>query len=496
MTAVPSTAVSRVIGIDVNYVNLKGDVTFLPIRIAVIGQGTTALNSSYSTTKEIVTSAKYVGDNYGYGSPLHLAVKELLPPNGGGVGIIPVTIFPLKDDGSGVAETATITPTGAQTAQQTYYIKINNIKSKEFTLAVSASVADATAAITTAINSVIDMPVIAVDGSTVVNLTAKWKGASSGALVIEVVGTESGISFATAVAGVGATNPDVTTALDQIGNIWETFVLNCMNIDDTDTLDLFKDFFEPRWGATVRKPAIVFTGTNEASQTTAIVIPEARKAERINCQLVAPGSDNLPFVIAAAQLVPIAVIAQDNPPVDYVGQQISSIIGGLDSEQWTQTERQAAVIGGSSTVEIVDNVVQLVDTVMMYHPTGEDPPAYRWVNDIVKNWQVLFNLQLIFAGDSWVGAPLIPDDQPTTNPRAKKPKSAKTAIYGMLESLALEAIISDPETAKSTVVANISSTNPRRLDVSFTYQISGNTTIISITANWGFYFGTKSIVEV
>lgn len=496
MVAVPDSAVSRVIGIETNFVNLRGAVKFLPIRIAVIGQGTTALNASYNTTKKAVTTAKYVGDNYGYGSPLHLAVNELLPPNGGGVGNIPVTIFPLKDDGSGVAETATITPTGAQTAQQTYYVKINNIRSKSFVLAVGASVADATLAITTAINSVLNMPVIAADGTTVVNLTAKWKGASSGNLVIEVVGTEAGIAFATAVAGVGAVNPDVTTALDQIGNIWETFVLNCMDIDDTDTLDLYTDFFEPRWGPTIRKPALVFTGTNEASQATAIVIPEARKTERINAQLVAPGSHNLPFVIGAAQLAKIAVIANSNPPVDYVGQQCTTIEAGLDSEQWSQAERQAAVLGGSSTIEVVDNVIEMLDTITFYHPSGEDPPAYRWVNDVVKVWQVLFNLSLIFEADEWKGAPLIPDEDATVNPKAKKPKSAKTAIFTMLDSLSLEAIISDPETAKKTVTAKISDTNPRRLDVDFTYQISGNTHIISVTANWGFYFGPQTIIGV
>jgi phage tail sheath gpL-like len=497
-TAVPDSAVSRVVGIKTNFVNLRGAVKFLPQRIAVFGQGSTASQASYATTKKIVTSAKEVGDTYGYGSPLHLAVKELLPPQGGGVGIIPVTIFPLKDEAGAVATTGSITPVGTQTAQKTYYILVNNIKSKEFTLAVNATVADAVGAIVTAINSVINMPVVAsnVGPDTSVGLEAKWKGASGNDIQVEVVGTEAGIVFTTLVNSDGATNPVITSALAQVANVWETLILNCMNKSDTTTLDLFRDFFEPRWGPTVKKPAMVFTGETEADQATAITIPEARKAERINGQLVAPGSKNLPFVVAAAQLAKIAVVANGNPPVDYAGQQCFSITPGTDAEQWDYIKREAAVVGGSSAIEVVDNVIEMSDTTTFYHPTGEKPPAYRFANDIQKVWQVLFNLALIFEADEWKGAPLIPDDQPTVNPLAKKPKSAVTAIGAMLDSLGLEAIVSDPAAAKKTIVAAIDDGNPRRLNVSFTYQISGNTGIISIDANWGFFFGTAQVVEV
>ncbi len=493
MVAVAESAVSRVVGIETKFVNLRGGVRFLPMRIAVFAQGSTASQASYSNNKAIVTSAKEVGDTYGYGSPAHLTVNELLPPNGGGVGIIPVTLFPLDDDGSAVIATGTITPVGVQTAAQTYQIKVNNILSKAFTLAVDATVADAVAAGVVAINSVINMPVIAVDTtSTVITLTSKWKGASANGIKVEVVGTEAGIVFTTVNPFGGATNPDITAALAQVGNIWETLVLNCLDIADTTTLDLYRDFFEPRWGATVKKPAMVYTGTSEADQATAIVIPEARKAERINRQRVAPGSDNLPFVIAAAQLAKIAVVANDKPPFDYAGQQCTTLTPGTDAEQWDHIEREAAVVGGSSTIEVVDNVIEISDSVGFYHPTGEEPPAYRFDNDVVKVWQVLFNLALIFEADDWKGAPLIPDEDPTTMPGAKKPKDAKTAIYTMLDSLGLNAIISDPAAAKKTVEANISGTNPRRLDVSFTYQISGTTGIISITANWGFFFGSQA----
>ena len=60
--------------------------------------------------------------------------------------------------------------------------------------------------------------------------------------------------------------------------------------------------------------------------------------------------------------------------------------------------------------------------------------------------------------------------------------------------MGLEAIISDPDTAKGTIVAVISSTNPKRLDVTYTVALSGNTNIISIDFYFGFYFGPAPVV--
>ena len=59
----------------------------------------------------------------------------------------------------------------------------------------------------------------------------------------------------------------------------------------------------------------------------------------------------------------------------------------------------------------------------------------------------------------------------------------------LIDQLALEAIISDPASAKATTLAQISVSNPKRLDITSTMSISGNTNIISVDFDWGFYFG-------
>lgn len=495
-SAVDASAVARVLGIATIFKDLRaGSIVYLPQRIAVIGQGSTA--ATYSTTKAQVTSAFEVGSTYGFGSPLHLAVDELLPSNGDGVGTIPVTVYPLVDDGAGVAAGGTITPSGAATGAASFVVRINNINSGQFVVASGDSVATICTAITSAVAAAINLPMTATDNATNVGLTSKWKGASANDLVVEVVATSedlSGISFGIVQPTGGLVNPDITAALGQMGNVWESLVLNCLNISDTTTLDLLKTEGEGRWGALVRKPFVAFTGNTATTVSAATTVSDARKTDRINAQLVAPASNDLPLVVAARQLARIAVVANNNPPRDYGSQQATGLVAGADGSQWDYVERDSAVKKGSSTIEVRDGVVNLSDIVTFYHPDGDPIPAYRYVCDVVKLQNILFNFDLTFANAEWDGAPLIPDDQPTTNRSARKPKNAVAAIAAVVDSLALEAIISDPEYTKANTQAGINGANPKRLDLTTTIKLSGNANIISMDFNFGFYFGVVPLV--
>lgn len=495
-TAVDVSAVARVLGIKTAFKDLrKGSILFLPQRIAIVGQGNSL--SVYPATKLQVTSAQQAATVYGFGSPIHLAAKQLFPVNGDGVGTTPVTVFPLVDDAAGVASTGDITATGIATKAASFTVKINNIESEAFTIAVGDLGTAMEDRIVAAISAVLDMPMLAVIDAigNKADLTSKWEGTSANDLFVEVVGpTDAGITFAITQPVGGLVNPDVDTALALFGGVWESMVLNCMDVADTTTLDKYSVFGEGRWGALVRKPLVVFTGNTAKTPALAIVVPDARKTDRVDSQLVAPDSNDLPFVVAARQLARIAVVANNNPPRDYGSQDATGLVPGADGDQWDFAERDQAVKAGSSTVEVKDGVINISDVVTFFHPSGDPTPAFRYVVDIVKLQNIIFNLDLIFATPEWDGAPLIPDDQATVNPDAKKPKSAVAAVAAMIDSLALNAIISDPETAKKSIVAAISPTNPKRLDLAVTVQLSGNTNIISVDLNFGFFFGATPVV--
>lgn len=491
---IDTSAVARIVGYETVFKDLRGgNVVNLPQRIAVIGQGATASNASYDTTKAQYTRAPDVGAEYGYGSPLHLVARELFPTNGDGVGTIPVTFYPLKDDGSGAAAAGSITPSGTQTKAASYYVYVNGIRSEAFTVAASASVADICDAAVPAINAVLEMPVVATDDTTEITLTAKWKGTTGNDIVVSVSGVDYGTVWTIVQPTSGATNPSISGALSQIGDVWETLIINCFDYDDETILDAIQTWGEGRWLETSHKPAIAFVGCTEASVSTAISVTETRTDDKVNCQLVAPGSVNLPCVVAARQVARIAKIAQNDPASDYTFQKLQSLTPGTDSQQWTFAERDQAVKGGSSTVEVVDGVLKISNVVTMYAPSGEPVPAFRFVCDVMKLMNVLYNIDLIFAQDEWAGAPLIPDDQSSYNANAKKPKTAIAAVNQVIDALGLAAIISDPKTAKANTTASIDSGNPKRLNVSITVQLSGNTNIINVTQNFGFYFGSVAV---
>jgi phage tail sheath gpL-like len=487
-TAVDPSAVARVVGIQTKYANLQAGAQFLPQRIAVVGQGLTG--GSYSTTKRRVTSSTEAGEVYGFGTPVHLAVQQLLPANGDGVGSVPVTVYPMNDDGSGVAAVGTITPdvSSPETTPQAYVVNVSEVQSQQFVVSPGDTVADVTALITDAINAVLSMPVTAVDGTTEVTLTSKWKGESANDITITTVGVGNTVFTDVDPAG-GLVNPAVDGALAQVGSVWETMMLNCLNISDTTALDAYSVFGEGRWGSLIHKQLVVFSGEVETDLNTAIALADSRPLDRTNSQLNGVGSNNLPFVVAARESARIVSLANSNPPYDYGSQKASGLDTGTDGEQWDYAQQDTAVKAGVSTINVVDGLMKLADTVTMYHPSGEEPPAYRYVVDIVKLQNITYGLSSIFESDEWDGAPLLNDDDPTTNPGAKRPKDAKGAVFSLLDALGLNAIIADVPFAKANTLVEIDSGNPKRLNVSITLKLSGNTNIRSIDLNFGFNFG-------
>jgi phage tail sheath gpL-like len=326
--------------------------------------------------------------------------------------------------------------------------------------------------------------------ATKLNVTTKWKGSSANAARIFVEGPSSGVTFAYTQPAGGATNPSVSGALAQFGNVWYSLVLNGLNVADTTALDAIQTFGEGRWGELVRKPFVSFVGVNDADVLDATVVSSTRRTDRINSQIPSPGAFELPVIIAARGLARIAKVANQNPPRDYGSQPLTGLRPGADGSQWNYLQRDQAVKLGSSTVEVKDGVVNLSDVVTFYRPTGEEPPAYRYVVDIIKLQQVIFNLDLRFASTDWDGNPLIPNDQPTVNPDARKPKDAIAEANAILDSLGLAAIISDPKSAKKKTTCAI--TGPKRWDLQIVVQVSGNSNVKGIGLGFGFYYGAQA----
>jgi len=491
-TALDATALAAGLGLSIEYLDQRGvSSANLPQQIAVIAQGSSA--STYSTDPWTATSAAAAGARFGYGSPIHHIVKQLKPANGDGVSTIPVTVYPLVDAGSGVAAAGSIAFAGTATKLSTFRLLIGGVLTEAFQVAAgSVTAATVIAAAMAAVNGTIDCPMIATNGTTVLTLTAKWAGESSNSIPIEVIGDLNGVTFTITQPEDGAVNPDVDDALELITNRWESFVVNAMNYDDTTTLGKFFTWGEGRWVPTLMKPSLVFVGCTEADSATVTAITDARATDYVNTLIPDPGGKDMPFNVAARAVARIATMANNNPATGYTGLKLTGIYPGDDMDQWDYAERDAARKKGCSTVEVIDNVVQLADVVTMYHPTGETPAAYAKVVTIVKLMNAAFNYKREFMQPQWAAAPLIPDAQVTTNPNARTPSAARGAADGITDGLGLAAIIADPETVKANTTVVINSQNPDRLDIRVPLFVSGNTEQKAIELYFAFYFGGQA----
>jgi len=483
--------VARVTGVDVSYKNFNlGKAQYLPQRIAIIGQGTTALNGTYSNDKVVVTSEKAIADTYGYGSPLHLACRQLLPANGNGIKGIPVTVYPLDDDGSGVAAAGSIDASGDATDDGGGYVAIGGVKSAKIVIPDESTAAEALGIIKLAIASILHMPVtdgIVAAGS--LPLTSKWKGESANDIIIDISELEcTGITFSVTDMASGDVNPDVQDALDIIDEVWETIILNCMNYNDSDTNALYHAFGEARWEQTVKKPLLVATGCVD-NYATRTAVTDADSSNRTMFLIQSCGSRELPFVIAAQGLVnDIAEKANNKPAHDYIGY-LAGLHTGDDTVQEDHSTRDNAVKLGASTNIKVGSIAYLADIVTFYHPDGEDPPAYRYVCDIIKLMNIVYNLDII--QETLRGRPLLPDGTPTNDPDVVQPKMVHTKLSLLANSLASgrSAIIADPAFTRENISVTINDTNPKRLDTVFPVKLSGNVEVNSTDVYFSFYLG-------
>jgi phage tail sheath gpL-like len=483
----PASAISRVCGVNVEFKNFNaGAAAFLPQRLAVIGVGNSGV--LYSEDKfEATGSADEIGKRYGYGSPLHLAARQLFPSGGGGAAF-PVTFYPLSEAAGAAASAGIVSCVGTAESAGSAAITIGGIRA-EFSVSKDDGAPQVLAAITAAIAKTLEMPVTAAPGAgSDIDIVAKWKGATGNDITIKIESEIEGLTFDITAMSDGSVDPSPQAALDRIGQVWETFILSCFSWKITSRLDIYQTFCEGRWSELEKKPCLVAHGSVDSfAERTAITDP--RKTDYVNFLIQSTGSPELPFAIAARGLVnDVMTIANSNPPTNYRGL-LTGLKAGKDALQENYATRNNAVAKGSSTNVKNGSVAELCDVVTFYHPDGEATPSKRYVVDLVKLANVVFNVRLIMESDEFKGAPLVSDVTPTTNPKAIQPKTVRTALINLANSLAAYAVIQEPEFTKLNMKVDISSQNPKRLDVKYPVKLSGNLEVSSTDIYFGFYLG-------
>jgi len=502
--AVGIDRVSRVVGYKITKGNFNNSSSNLPQRIAVLAEANTANQTGLSLDPIEITTLQQAATLYGFGSPIYTIMRILRPSNGGGVGGVPVVVYPLAEEGGATSKIIDVTPSGTANGNATHTLLINGRESIEgqrfdFVVAKGDSVALIVAKINDTVNAVLGSAMASVDATTKATLTSKWKGISADNINVEILTNDKavGITYAVAEASAGAGLPPVTTALNSFNSDWNTIVINSQDEAQNtvlDELEVYNGIPDPttptgRYNALIVKPFIALTGSVIATGLDALMT--ARKLEVTNTFCPAPTSKGLPMEAAANMAVLFSTQANTTPHLDvsakyYPDMPIASSWNLSDMKTYDQ--RDSLVKKGVTTVDFVQNRFQVQDFVTSYHPDGEVVPQYRYCRNIMLDLNVFFGYHLL-EEINVIDHAIASDLDVVSAVNVIKPKQWKSIIRAYAEDLGKRALIADVQFFQNSITVGLSSTNPDRLETFFKYKRSGVARISSTTAEAGFNFG-------
>lgn len=499
--AVGLERISRIVGYKITKGNFATTTPNLPQRIAVLAEANTANQADLSLTPVQLTSAQQAGTLYGYGSPIYNIARILLPKSGGGVGGVPVIVYPQAVASGATSKIFEITPSGVATDSGTHTLVIagrSGVDGKFYDINIVAgdTTADINGKIYDAVSNMLGSPLLVSDTDYSVILESKWKGLTANDLSITIDDndTDLGITYTFENVQSASATPDISAALDLFGNDWNTIVVNSYGTVTSvmSALELFNGIPDPtnptgRFVGIVMKPFIALTGSVIDDPST---ITDARKSNVTIAICPAPLSKGLPMEAAANMAVLFSVVSQNTPHLDVAGRTYPdmptpTVIGSMAN----YNSRDSFVNKGCSTVDLNNNLYTVQDFVTTYHPVGETPPQFRYCRNLMLDFNVRFSYYLL-EQINVVDHAIAEDADTVIVGSVIKPKQWKAILKAYATDLAKRCLIVDAAFMESSITVNLSTTNPDRIETFFRYKRSGYARISSTTAEAGFNFGT------
>jgi phage tail sheath gpL-like len=504
--AVGLELISKIVGYKITKGDFKVSSPNLPIKIAVLAEANHANQANLDTDGLEITTAKKAGELYGYGSPVYHIMRILRPVSGGGIGGIPVVVYPQAAAVGATAKVYEITPTGTATGNGTHYLKIagrTSVDGQVYAINISAgdTADDLVEKMSDAVNAVLGAPFIGTFTTGVgakTTTTSKWRGLTANGLTLSVdTGNDSlGITYAVASTQNGAGTPSIAAALAQFQENWIPIVINSYGTE-SNTMAALEDYNgipDPdaptgRYTGIIMKPFIALTGSVEDSADDLIAITSPRKEEVTIAICPAPNSLGLALEAAANYCAVFAPQTQNTPHLDVQGAFLPDMptpdtIGDMND----YAERDRLVKNGCSTVEKISGQYKICDFVTTYHPDGEIPAQFNYCRNLMIDYNVRYGyylLELINVVDHAIAA----NNVTVSASKVIKPKMWVQILNAYAEDLTLRALIADPAFMQTSLEVTIGTSNPNRLETFFRYKRTGFARISATTAEAGFNFG-------
>jgi phage tail sheath gpL-like len=404
-------------------------------KILIIGSGAPAKALPEGTLLQVF-SAEDAADKSGAGYMLHRMAYQAFV---GSQGAVPVYLLPMDESGTGVAATHTILVGVTTVTAGTIALYVGGQRVADIAVAAGLTADQIGALIEAAINADSDLPVTAANVTGTVTLTSKSLGTWGNFISSsfdwaygEAAAEPGGVTFTVSATAGGANDPDVEDALEFLGT---GDLANSDNFTDclcglqsataVDAISAYNGEGDTKTGCyadTVSRPMRFLNGDTTAGSaglTAMLAYSNARKDDRTNGVIAAPGSPNVAMEIASLAMGIMARLNNNRAAESYVDQVLTGIIPGELSDMWTSSyaSRDAAVKAGVSPTLYKSGNLVMQNVLTHYHPDSVPLASngYRSQRNISIIQNMLYNLKATFATEKWQGVSIVEDVSAVAN---------------------------------------------------------------------------------
>ncbi|MBS9777195.1 MAG: phage tail sheath subtilisin-like domain-containing protein [Gammaproteobacteria bacterium] len=364
----------RVPGVYTEF-NTKLAVRNLPVnpqKLIILAQTLTPITDINRGARQIFSDAE-AEELYGAGSQAHLLVRQAIRNNE----YMHLSVLGIADAQAGIAATGSVKIAGTATKQGVLTIIIAGVKyqsrvNKGDTPSTAASAAVA------AINASPDAPIIAVNKSSTITLTAKNKGTAGNEITLSAAITAQDSSVSVKQMASGDVNPDISDALAEIAG--EHYHIISMPYSDIDNANRLAEHIEHVSNSIEQRGCIGVLG-HRGSMATGTTLTEQLNNGRLVVAWLKGALQTNGFlaVSVAAQLA-----FEEDPARPLNGLVLKGIDAPAINDRPTFAEFNSAMYNGLAPLEVVNNKVAIMRAITTYtkNSTGTDDPSLLDVTTI------------------------------------------------------------------------------------------------------------------
>ncbi|HEX7906860.1 MAG TPA: phage tail sheath subtilisin-like domain-containing protein [Paraburkholderia sp.] len=385
-----------------------------------------------------------------------------------------VWYLPLADAAGATAAAGSILFTGAPTAAGTIslYIAGQVITVPVTAAQTTASIATAVAA---AINAIPDLPVTASAATSTVTLTAVNKGLCGNEIDIRFnyYGTAGGeatpaglTSTITAMSG-GATNPTLTTALGNLGNMTFDFIA-CPYTDPTSLAAVQQLLNDQtgRWSWLQQMYGHAFyayAGTFAAQTTLGLT-----RNDQHETIMGFYGSPTPSWLWAAALCAQTAVSVRADPGVPLQYLPLQGVLPPPIANQFLPSQRETLLYDGISTFTVLQDGTVQTENVITTYQTNAQGVADNSYLEVETMFQLMLEIRTLnsMLTSKYARSKLASNGtRPPPNSGLVTPNTVKSDIIALYQERESLGFVQNSEAFAAALVVQKNTVNPNRLDI-------------------------------